>query len=241
MAPERRLSLIAALALGLDLWIASRQASSSLAGLGPPTPLGWYGVRGGVLLLALALAWITRSSSPRTHGLGAGGPAGVGRFVLHVCVIVLLAYLLLAAAAIAALRQGWLTLPQPLPRDILTLEELWWKAPVAFLAAPLVEEGLYRGLGVPALHGVVGRRAALLLSGPLFYLLHLAYGYPPWMLHYLFAGWILAWAFLHAQRLWVPVLLHALGNVLMLADDLLLLLAPGWVRALLGPAARGLV
>jgi membrane protease YdiL (CAAX protease family) len=35
---------------------------------------------------------------------------------------------------------------------------------------------------------------------------------------------ILAWAFLSTRKLWVPILLHFLGNVLMGIDDIVRLL-----------------
>jgi membrane protease YdiL (CAAX protease family) len=140
---------------------------------------------------------------------------------------------------VLALRAGWWSL-QGLPRDLQGLDELGSTLPIVLLAAPLLEELIYRALAVPALAAVAGRRGAFWLSGPLFLGLHVAYGYPVWMVHYVMAGWLLAAAFLRRGQLWVVVVLHALGNLLMLLDDLLLLLAPDFVHWLLGPALPGL-
>jgi membrane protease YdiL (CAAX protease family) len=102
------------------------------------------------------------------------------------------------------------------------------------VAAPLVEEGIYRSLLTPALRAGYGDRGAILAGALLFYVLHLVYGQPWWMAHYLIAGAILTWAFLRRGRLWICVLLHAGGNLLVVLDDALRDFAPGVFRALVG-------
>jgi membrane protease YdiL (CAAX protease family) len=80
----------------------------------------------------------------------------------------------------------------------------------------------------------MGTRGAILVSGPLFYFLHLVIYQRPWFLfHYVLAGWILAWAFVRRGRLWLPMLLHSLGNLLAALDDILVLFTPRFVRWLL--------
>jgi membrane protease YdiL (CAAX protease family) len=97
------------------------------------------------------------------------------------------------------------------------------------------EELVYRSLAVPALAGWIGNGWAIVLSGPLFYFLHIViYGRPWFLFHYALAGWILAWAFICCGNVWTPMILHALGNVLMGTGQALLLLAPDLVRWLLG-------
>jgi membrane protease YdiL (CAAX protease family) len=235
VAPAR--ALVAAAAVGIDMFVAAHERAWWLAGVGPQSQLGWYALRGGIACVALVVLLATRASAPRHHGLRGGGAVADLRWVLGLALIVVAAYAVAAAVGVLTLRAGWWSLPAALPRDLGDRDDLARAVPVMLLAAPLVEEAVYRALAVPALAAVAGRRGALWLSGPLFLALHVAYGYPAWLLHYVVAGWLLALAFLRRGRLWVVVLLHALGNVLMLLDDVLLLWAPGFVRWVLGPHA----
>ena len=99
----------------------------------------------------------------------------------------------------------------------------------------MFEELVYRSLAVPALAGWLGNGWAIFLSGPLFYFLHIViYGRPWFLFLYALAGWILAWAFIRCQNVWTPMILHALGNVLMGTGQALLLFAPGLVGWVLG-------
>jgi membrane protease YdiL (CAAX protease family) len=102
------------------------------------------------------------------------------------------------------------------------------------LAAPLVEEGVYRSLLTPALKAGYGPRGAIVAGALLFYVLHLVYGQPWWMVHYFIAGLILTWAYLQRGRLWICVVLHAGGNLLVVLDDALRDFAPGVYRSLMG-------
>ena len=109
--------------------------------------------------------------------------------------------------------------------------ELW---PVSLLCAPLAEEFVYRSILVNGLKSGYGPKSTLAFSALIFYALHLGYSRPWWHVHYLFAGAILAWAFLRRPRLWIVVLLHLGGNLLVMSDDLLWRFAPAAYRALLG-------
>ncbi len=103
------------------------------------------------------------------------------------------------------------------------------------MVTAVFEELVYRSLAVPALAGWLGNGWAIFLSGPLFYFLHIViYGRPWFLFHYALAGWILAWAFIRCQNVWTPMILHALGNVLMGTGQALLLFAPGLVGWVLG-------
>ena len=104
----------------------------------------------------------------------------------------------------------------------------------SILAAPLAEEFVYRGLLTPALLSGYGRRGAVVAGGLLFWVLHLVYDKPWWMVHYFAAGAILTWAFLARGRLWICVVLHAGGNLLVVTDDLILKYAPGLFKAVVG-------
>jgi membrane protease YdiL (CAAX protease family) len=237
-APVR--AALCALAVGIDLFIAAHQNEWWQAGIGPDSQGGWYALRAGIALALLSLLLATGASSPRHHGIRRAGFAADLLWIARLSAIVLAAYAVAAALGILTLRAGWWSLPEPLPRDLYGLDDLGRTLPILLFVAPLVEELVYRALAVPALGSLTGRTGALWLSGPLFLGLHVAYGYPPWMVHYAVAGWLLALAFLRRAQLWMVVVLHALGNLLMLLDDLLILLAPGFVRWLLGPAVPSL-
>ncbi len=114
--------------------------------------------------------------------------------------------------------------PTNLGIDFSNKEEAWNYLWTALLLAPLAEEILYRGVVVPALKESFPSWAVIVASGILFYLLHISYGKDWRLLHYIPAGMILTWAFLVTKQLWVPILLHFLGNVLMGVDDLVRLL-----------------
>ena len=115
--------------------------------------------------------------------------------------------------------------PTTLGIDFSDTEGAWNYLWTALLLAPLAEEILYRGVVVPALQESFPAWMVIVASGILFYLLHLSYGKDWRLLHYIPAGMILTWAFLATKQLWVPILLHFLGNVLMGVDDLTRLLS----------------
>jgi membrane protease YdiL (CAAX protease family) len=114
--------------------------------------------------------------------------------------------------------------PTSLGIDFVDEEGAWRYGWTLLLLAPVAEEILYRGVVVPALRESLPTWAVVVSSGLLFYLLHLSYGKDWRLLHYVPAGMILAWAFLSTRKLWVPILLHFLGNVLMGIDDIVRLL-----------------
>jgi uncharacterized protein len=84
--------------------------------------------------------------------------------------------------------------------------------------APLKEEAIYRlGVCVP-LTPWLGPRAAIAVSGLVFAGLHFAYGNPS--PENLVGGFFLAWAYLKSETILVPVLLHGLGNLCVLASQI---------------------
>ncbi len=160
---------------------------------------------------------------------------GTGWWMLKVCVGVTLGWLLLVGIGILIIRAAELTLEVTQHRDFYTRNGMLEYLLMACIVAPLLEEALYRGIAVPALADWFGRRWAIFLSGPLFYVLHLAYSGNNWLgFHYIVAGWILAWAMIRCRSLWVPVVLHSLGNLLMGLDDVLLIYFEPQVLKLLG-------
>ncbi len=90
---------------------------------------------------------------------------------------------------------------------------------VAFLHmcvfAPVLEETLYRLLVCVPLAGWKRPWTAIVVSGVIFAALHFVYGNPS--PENAVGGLFLAWAYLKSETVVVPVLLHALGNFLILA------------------------
>ncbi|MCP4092673.1 MAG: CPBP family intramembrane metalloprotease [Planctomycetes bacterium] len=94
---------------------------------------------------------------------------------------------------------------------------LW---PVCVIA-PLLEEGVYRFLLCTALATRFRHRHVIFISGTLFALLHVAYGnFAPTNL---LAGYLLSWAYLMSSSLWLTVLWHGVGNLGILAAQVLML------------------
>lgn len=88
------------------------------------------------------------------------------------------------------------------------IPEFLWRG---CLWAPIEEEMLYRvALCVP-LVPLVGKRWTILIGGLTFAALHWSYGnLAP---NHAFAGFALTWAYLRSGNLFVPIALHALGNL----------------------------
>jgi membrane protease YdiL (CAAX protease family) len=148
------------------------------------------GAVGVVILLALILSG---GSRPSDHGLALAGWSADWAWVLKLSAAVLAASVAAGALAVVLIRLGWVRFD---PWELYPLldfhdgEELRRYVLIALVWAPLVEELVYRGLAYPALAGTLGRRVAVFLSGPLFYLLHLVYRRPWFLLHYVVAGWV---------------------------------------------------
>ena len=85
---------------------------------------------------------------------------------------------------------------------------------VAVLAAPWVEEGIYRLVLVPAVSARAGRLAAVLASGLCFAGIHQLTGSLTPV--NAIAGFALAFAFTATECFWLPWLLHAAGNAVLL-------------------------
>jgi uncharacterized protein len=81
--------------------------------------------------------------------------------------------------------------------------------------APLFEETTCRLLVCVPLAGRGRPRSAIVVSGLLFAVLHVHYGNPS--PENLVGGLFLAWAYLKSETIVVPILLHSLGNFLVLA------------------------
>jgi membrane protease YdiL (CAAX protease family) len=81
-----------------------------------------------------------------------------------------------------------------------------------FFLTPVSEEIIYR-MGICSIVAAwLGTRTAIVVSGTLFALVHLAY-YSANPVN-LVAGFVLAWAFLKSNTILVPIALHSLGDFL---------------------------
>ena len=81
----------------------------------------------------------------------------------------------------------------------------------ACLVAPVVEESVYRLALCAPLAPLIGRVGTVVVGGFVFAFLHVRYGHPS--LDNQVAGFVLTWAYLRSGTLWVPIALHALGNL----------------------------
>jgi len=82
---------------------------------------------------------------------------------------------------------------------------------VTAIAAPLVEEVIFRGLVYRWLRERLGVTAGMALSAGAFALLH---GIPALIPGIFILGLILAWVYEHARSIWAPVIVHATYNAL---------------------------
>lgn len=141
--------------------------------------------------------------------------------------------LVLIAVAVAVIRLGDLRFALH-PHNVPDPSAFWSWFWFAVVAAPLVEEWVYRGLIQPRLRAAVGVRWAIFGSGVLFWMYHwVGWGGITAPIH-LLAGWLLAWSWQRTGSLVAPTLLHALGNLTLGLGDMLLLTAPDLVESILG-------
>ncbi|HVR74791.1 MAG TPA: CPBP family glutamic-type intramembrane protease [Planctomycetota bacterium] len=203
---------VAGLAVALDYLLAS-----PLVGAG-------YGVRG---VLALCLAAAPLLSGRDEHVLPRWGRVRPSLLWLARFLGILLpAALLFTVLTILLCRaMGWKL--NVFPLAIASLDSAPAFVFHGLVAAPIVEEFIYRGVIHGRLRQGMGPFLAVALAGPIFWVLHwLDRGgvSPP---NHLLAGWILAWAFERTGSLLTPTLLHALGNGALLFLDLLWYRWPG--------------
>lgn len=88
----------------------------------------------------------------------------------------------------------------------------------AVVVAPLLEEPIYRLVVCLPIVALLGRWPAIVVSGGVFGYLHFHYGNPS--PDNFFAGYVLAWSYLHSRSLVVPVLLHAIGNGIVIGGNI---------------------
>lgn len=192
--PRAGLALAVALALAAqDLVLAARGAPYSVRAL--PAALA------AVVLVVLARG-DARGVGLRTDP--AGGWAHWARVGLLLgLVVAALVGLLIAAAPLLGLELELAGFERP--------GDFWRWSRTALGWAPPVEEAVYRlALCAPAA-AVLGPRAAIALSGVLFAALHVVYGSPS--PENVAGGFLLAWACVRSGSVFVPLALHAAGNL----------------------------
>ena len=82
------------------------------------------------------------------------------------------------------------------------------------LVAPTVEEAVYRLSACGLIAAVIGNKRTIAVNGLLFGFLHVLYGNPS--PENLVGGFFLAWAFLKSETILIPMVLHSVGNLLVL-------------------------
>lgn len=89
---------------------------------------------------------------------------------------------------------------------------------MCFVAA-VVEESVYRVVACGLIAAIAGHRQTIAINGVLFGLLHVWYGNPS--PENLVGGFFLAWSFLKSETILVPLILHSVGNMLVLAAQVI--------------------
>lgn len=101
---------------------------------------------------------------------------------------------------------------------LLNPAHFWPAFVTACVMAPLVEEATFRLALCTPLTPVIGPWPTVLFSGAAFAAIHFVYGNAH--LSNFFAGYCLTWAYLKSGSILVPIVLHSLGNLLILCAQM---------------------
>ncbi len=126
------------------------------------------------------------------------------------------------SAVVLGLGGAWLWYRgDPLPPSLFrSTADMWPTFQRSVLRAPVSEELVYRlALCVPVVV-TLGPWRAILISGVAFAYLHQVYG--NFALNHVAAGFILSWSYVRSGCLWIPIMLHALGNLQVFALNVVL-------------------
>lgn len=193
------------------------------------------------LLGAIPLVYLVvaaRMATPEALGLGRAQVWEEVKYAVKVGLIVCVAMAAVVIVALAAIRLAGVrpTLP---PSDFEHTAEFYPYLLHACVMAPIVEEFIYRGIFVGLAAPAWGRRAMIAVSAVVFLGLHVVYQLPS-ILHpigwieYTIAGALLTWVFLKRGSLIPVMILHALGNLTVGAQNYVLLKWPQLPEWLLG-------
>lgn len=86
------------------------------------------------------------------------------------------------------------------------------------IIAPVLEETIYRVVVCVSLVSILGCQKTIVINGILFGLLHVLYGNPS--PENLLGGFFLAWVYLKSETILLPLILHSLGNFLVLVGNI---------------------
>ena len=162
----------------------------------------------GLVWLLLAVGLVTEADlSPQNLGLSWRVTPNLGFWLKAVpTMLAVLGVILLACATVYRWFYGvWPDVPSG--TNSFWSERLFWSC----VFAPLWEEIIYRQAVCVWLAPLVGATLCIVIDGALFGGLHFLYGNPS--PDNFIAGYFLAWAFLKSGTLWLPILLHASGNL----------------------------
>lgn len=162
-----------------------------------------------VSMTALVAVLCLCDGAHRHLGLRLASPQGT---VYWLRIAALFAGIIVAVAAVAATVfyfAGWKI---PIPR----VDPQYARTRVfdMCVAAPVVEETVFRALLTLALLPTLGERWTIVVSGLVFGLAHILRGIPG--ADNLIAGFLLQWAFLRSGTIVVPIVFHAGGNLFVL-------------------------
>jgi membrane protease YdiL (CAAX protease family) len=217
-------------ALGLGAWVAN--AAGLPRGAGPFGALARCAIVLPAVMILARRVWKTELAELGLRLPDAASWRWSARFVAGVGAAYLVLGLLLVAAFrghvdAAAVSRG--------ARAHLASTDLAGWCFRAFLAAPVVEEIVFRGVLYRSLRARMPAAAAVASSAAAFAGMHLVWSWTLFVPYtQILGGIVFAWAYERTRSLVLPAVLHLAGNVAILAAQLIAAGHPGLVARLLG-------
>ncbi len=119
-----------------------------------------------------------------------------------------------AAACLTAGALLWKAMGNPLPTHTVAPAQIWSAFFRMCVFAPMLEEAIYRAVLCTGMAATLGAHWSIAISGFSFGLLHIVYGVPS--PENLLGGFVLAWVYLRSSSIFVPLVFHAVGNLIVL-------------------------
>ena len=188
---QRPTVLIALMGLGVDLAVVGLHL--------------WYDVRLALALIAFFTLMAVRIGDAETPELRLTPIQGwMPWFGWSLRIGVAVTFLIVTAIAV------WHSLGNELPIYTTHPAHMARQFVNACLLAPVLEEVVYRFFAFAAFVPLVGCRNTIIVSGLIFGMLHVQYGNPS--PENLVGGFFLAWAYYKSESIVLPVILHSVGN-----------------------------
>lgn len=212
--------------------------------------MGTYAATGGAsdhyawrLLGAVTLVYVlvlARVAPPESFGLDWSRARADAIFAMKVGLGVCAVLAAVGVTALAAVRLSGLRFGIPPAAEFESMDRYYGWLLNACVMAPIVEEFIYRGLFVGLAASSGWRRGWILAASAAIFLgLHVVYGMgrdPVSWVQYSIAGALLAWVFCERRSLVPAVMLHAMGNLAVGVQNIVLLRYRDEVeRLLFGP------